>query len=702
MVKQKGFEWDHVTILKKSDKGMPTIQCKHCGHAFVGGPFRIRAHLLGLKGLGVDKCCNIDATIKEEVKKLVFDANGANVDVNVESSQECNAQDSDIASKAFSHANVVPTSSTSINEMPPSPCFSASTSKKRLMNNGEPLKVSWQKQLDKNADEAIRRFFFVEDIPDFKIGSVYFCDMIKAVANVGPSYKPPSPNQLRRRHLNEEVKYVETEIMRIREKWKTHGCTIVSDGWSDTKNRPIINVLATSAYGTVFLKSIDTSGECKSGEYIFKILKDVILDIGPSNVVQVCMDNASNCVVAGRMIEREWPMIFFMRCTCHCLDLLFEDIGKCAWVGNILKLATKIIVYITRKQYALAMYRKFSDKELLKPSTTRFAYSYIVLSNLLDDRVKGGLRRMVVSEQWCQWKGSKTPQGEEIVSIILDTNFWANVKKIVNVCKPILKVLRLADREGATMGLIFECTQRMIEEIKNNEDVDRIMLDEIREMCLQRLTMLHSPLHATSFLLHPIWREKIQEIDDKINTSWMETVMRYANGDLVLSDVLLDEFYAYRTQEKSTFQVPMANDPTRMHKAIKWWETFGTCTPNLRKLAIRVLSQGSCASSCERNWSTFSLIHTKKRNRLTHAHVEKLVYIHTNHCLLRRIKERGLCLMEITLDMIDKEDDDERLLIMQKQDELIIDESDEVHEDITIDDIEDMSDKDDSPLCRDF
>ena len=114
------------------------------------------------------------------------------------------------------------------------------------------------------------------------------------------------------------------------------------------------------------------------------------------------MDNASNCVVAGRMIEREWPMIFFMRCTCHCLDLLFADIGKCAWVSNILKLATKIIVYITRKQYALAMYRKFSDKELLKPSTIRFAYSYIVLSNLLDDRVKDGLRRMVVSEQWCQ------------------------------------------------------------------------------------------------------------------------------------------------------------------------------------------------------------------------------------------------------------------------------------------------------------
>ena len=104
---------------------------------------------------------------------------------------------------------------------------------------------------------------------------------------------------------------------------------------------------------------------------------------------------------------------------------------------------------------------------------------------------------------------------------------------------------------------------------------------------------------------------------------------------------LLDEFYAYRTREKTTFQLPTRNEQIRMHQAIKWWEMFGFCTPNLRRLAIRVLSQGTCTSPCERNWSTFSLIkYTKKRNRLTHAHVEKLVYIHANHRLIRRFKER--------------------------------------------------------------
>ena len=108
---------------------------------------------------------------------------------------------------------------------------------------------------------------------------------------------------------------------------------------------------------------------------------------------------------------------------CHYVDLLFEDIAKLAWIGNTLRSAMKITVFITRKQNVLAMFRTFSEKELLKPSNTRFAYSFIVLSNLLDETVYGGLRRMMVSEQWGKWKGSRTKKAEEIVTIIFYSRF---------------------------------------------------------------------------------------------------------------------------------------------------------------------------------------------------------------------------------------------------------------------------------------
>ena len=86
------------------------------------------------------------------------------------------------------------------------------------------------------------------------------------------------------------------------------------------------------------------------------------------------------------------------------------------------------------------MFRRFSEKELLKPSNTRFAYSCIVLLNLLEERVHGGLRRMIVSEQWGKWKGSKTKKVEEIVTIIFYARFWSDVKMIMTLCIPILKL----------------------------------------------------------------------------------------------------------------------------------------------------------------------------------------------------------------------------------------------------------------------
>ena len=50
----------------------------------------------------------------------------------------------------------------------------------------------------------------------------------------------------------------------------------------------------------------------------------------------------------------------------------------------------------------------------------------------------------------------------------------------------------------------------------------------------------------------------------------------------------------------------------------------------MQNFAIRILSQGSSASACERNWSSFDHIHSKKRNRLLSGRLEDLVYVRSN------------------------------------------------------------------------
>ncbi|XP_042378810.1 uncharacterized protein LOC121971552 [Zingiber officinale] len=76
--------------------------------------------------------------------------------------------------------------------------------------------------------------------------------------------------------------------------------------------------------------------------------------------------------------------------------------------------------------------------------------------------------------------------------------------------------------------------------------------------------------------------------------------------------------------------------------AAEWWLQYGGSAPNLKKIAVRILSQTTSSSGCERNWSTFSLIHTKVQNRLSYRRLEKMVYVHYNMRLqLRAITEEN-------------------------------------------------------------
>jgi len=79
---------------------------------------------------------------------------------------------------------------------------------------------------------------------------------------------------------------------------------------------------------------------------------------------------------------------------------------------------------------------------------------------------------------------------------------------------------------------------------------------------------------------------------------------------------------------------------------------FGSSTPKLQYLAMRLVSQCCSSSGCERNWSTFALLHTKVRNRLSHKKLNKLVYV--NYNLRLRLEEVSGPLMREEGDFIDQ------------------------------------------------
>ena len=61
-----------------------------------------------------------------------------------------------------------------------------------------------------------------------------------------------------------------------------------------------------------------------------------------------------------------------------------------------------------------------------------------------------------------------------------------------------------------------------------------------------------------------------------------------------------------------------------------WWETHGEACPLLQKIALRVISQVTSFSCCERNWNTYGNLYSLKKSMLGQSKVESMVYVHSN------------------------------------------------------------------------
>jgi hypothetical protein len=64
-----------------------------------------------------------------------------------------------------------------------------------------------------------------------------------------------------------------------------------------------------------------------------------------------------------------------------------------------------------------------------------------------------------------------------------------------------------------------------------------------------------------------------------------------------------------------------------------WHQLIGRTVSGLVKKIVTshmIVSQCMSSSGCERNWSTFALVHTKLRNQLSYEKLHKLVYVHYN------------------------------------------------------------------------
>ncbi|XP_049933073.1 uncharacterized protein LOC126409960 [Nymphaea colorata] len=109
------------------------------------------------------------------------------------------------------------------------------------------IRIAMQsKDIIEAADETIGRWFYDASIPFNAANSYHYQPIADAIASVGRGYKMPSFHKLR-------------------------GCSVMADGWTDIKNRTLVNFLVYCPLGTMFLKSVDLSDTLKTVDVLFGI-----------------------------------------------------------------------------------------------------------------------------------------------------------------------------------------------------------------------------------------------------------------------------------------------------------------------------------------------------------------------------------------------------------------------------------------------
>ncbi|KAM0997242.1 hypothetical protein ACFX2C_007144 [Malus domestica] len=324
------------------------------------------------------------------------------------------------------------------------------------------------------------------------------------------------------------------------------------------------------------------------------------MEVGEHNVVQVVTDKGSAFVKAGKKLMKHHNVFWTSRAA-HCIDLMFKAMGKRENIATIVKRARTITNYIYNHGWLLAKMLEFCKGEIIRPATTRFATNYIALDNLL--KKKAGLKQLFTSDDWANHNLSRSNASRMVESIVLDHAFWTQSEHVCQVFEPLYKVLRIIDIEVyPTMGAIYKLRHVVKDDLERKHGARPGVGDD--GTLIRVVHNVYSKLNPTS-----------------------PEVGQFGNELTRFKDA------------RRTFGEPTSVAARTKMSPTEWWIMYGTDAPTVRKLAIKVFSQTVSSSTCERNWSTFAVIHTKQRNRLAHIRSEILVYCYHNMKLQIQDKE---------------------------------------------------------------
>ncbi|CAI6370788.1 unnamed protein product [Macrosiphum euphorbiae] len=259
------------------------------------------------------------------------------------------------------------------------------------------------------------------------------------------------------------------------------------------------------------------------------------------------------------------------------------------------------------------------------PVKTRWASLVSCLQSLIQNQTS--LRKLA----WSEDKYIIDKLGD-LKLLILDFSFWNKIDQILNIVKPIAEWITRLEADKPYISDVFYALLD-IKSIMINKlpEINFLSKEEKKSILLffdNRKTMALHPIHYASAILDPRYQGRQLESNNDIEgVEYIFLVSKLLIPEETQN--VMCELAQYRTHEGLWSKQFIWSLEIENVSPSTWWN--GICgSSSLSKIASGILSLPSSSAATERSFSTYSLIHTKKRNKLTNERAGKLLYIHQN------------------------------------------------------------------------
>lgn len=620
MVRGRDACWEHCALV---DATRQKVRCNYCQREFSGGVYRMKFHLAQIKNKDIVPCTVVPTDVRDHIQSILSTPKKPKTPKRQKADQAAVANGQQYSSSSSGGIHHNHGSSGKNGSSCPSLLF------RHPSPSSQPLVDDSQKQKQDDADKKLAIFFFHNAIPFNAAKSIYYQEMLDAVAQCGVGYKAPSYEKLRSNLLEKVKTDIHNDYKKYRDVWKEMGCTVLCDTWSDGRTRSLVVFSVACPKGTLFLKSVDVSGHEDDANYLFELLESVVLEVGAENVVQVITDTSVSHVYAGQLLMARYNSLFWSPCAAYCIGKMLEDIGRQDWVSTVLEEAKIITQYIYNHAWILNIMRKFTGgRELIRPKITRFVTNFLSLRFLVIQ--EDNLKHMFSHSDWLSSIYSRHPDAQAVKSLLYSDRFWKYAHEVVGVSEPLIKFLRMVDGDMPAMGYIYEGIERTKVVIKAYYKGIEEKYKPIWDIIDRRWNMqLHSSLHAAAAFLNPsISYNPNFSKDLRMRNGFQEAMLKMATTDQDKMEITKEHPIYINAQ--GALGTDFAVLGRTLNTPGDWWVSYGYEIPALQKAAVRILSQ-PCSSLWYRwNWSTFESIHNKKRNRVELEKLSDLVFVHCN------------------------------------------------------------------------